>query len=57
MITIYLEGRVFNKGAVTIPKGTTLQELAEKIEWLEGADKQPFLKKRKIKNGEIFTVF
>lgn len=56
MITVQVNGAVESAGEVTVPRGTTLEQLADKIALSEDADASSLRKKRKLKDGETITV-
>lgn len=56
MITIHIEGAVNNPGSMTLPKGTRLCDLIEKISFQENADLKKLQKKRKLKDSEVIKV-
>jgi hypothetical protein len=56
MITVFIEGQVESPGALVVPKGTRLMDLAEKIQFHDNAELQPLRKKRRLKDQEIVRI-
>lgn len=56
LITLHLSGAVKNPGKLVVPKGTSLEQLVEKIEFSENADIKKMKRKRKLKNEEKVIV-
>lgn len=55
-ITIYLKGAVKLPGATIVPKGTTVEELIERLEWPVEADLGRIKKKKRLKEGETVNI-
>lgn len=55
-ITVFIKGAVKQEISVTVPSGTTLEQLLGKIECLPNADIKKLQKKRKLKDQEIVHV-
>lgn len=56
MFTVQIKGSLSDSESIFVPKGTTLEDLINLVEWPESADLEKLKKKRKIKDGEIVKV-
>jgi hypothetical protein len=55
MITVYIQGAVENVGPITLPKGSTFQDLEAYVQFKESADRDILKRKRKLKASETIT--
>lgn len=56
MIQIYIQGAVKHPGPVTVPKGSRLNMLLDKVEFHDDADTHFLQKKRYLHAGEVIDV-
>lgn len=56
MVTVHLKGAVKVPGTVTLPKGSSLEDLLSVVEFADNANLKVLRKKRKLKDGEEVEV-
>ncbi|MBA3957533.1 MAG: SLBB domain-containing protein [Parachlamydiaceae bacterium] len=56
MITVHVEGAVKTPGAILVPKGSVVSDLASRLDLLEEADGKSLRRKRRLKDGEVIKI-